>query len=575
MTLIALSPNTSIAKPLALSVAVLLLTLLSRFLYAGIATRRRFRTLRNQGIPTLEPHSIIFGHLKLLQELKTGLPSDAAQDYVWIRIIQNWQTYFPVATECPPVIYLDLWPIMSEPIILVVDPQCAAQMTQETPRPRHPALRWMVKLFTNNLDMLSAPPAQHRVWRSLMFTGFSTKNMIANMPGFVEEMTIFAEQFKALAGKDGAWGDMFTVHEKAVSLTFDVIIRIALDLRGHEQTSGPGELRQALREEMKTLRFPNLRSRLQRMMWSFRRNAARNSKITRDILIPQIRSRLHSSGDISSQKTVVDLAIKEMRRESGKDDHNGLNLEIIDKDFMDTIIAQVKVFMFAGHETTALAICWLFWEISKYPEVLKQLRLEHDKVLGPDSTHAAEVLNQTPHKLNDLRYTTAVVKESLRVHNIALTAREGGSDFQFTVGRNNYPTNGFMLQTSVQAMNHRPDIWPRPTEFLPERFLVPEGHELHPVKNAFRPFELGNNNCIGMELAMTELKLSLVFVVRELDFDFNYAAWYQSRNITAEPPTINGEPAYLTTNRDDLVKSGLPARVRLRSPEIAIEQSIK
>lgn len=62
-------------------------------------------------------------------------------------------------------------------------------------------------------------------------------------------------------------------------------------------------------------------------------------------------------------------------------------------------------------------------------------------------------------------------------------------------------------------------------EFLPERFLVAEGHPLHPVKNAWRPFELGNTRCIGEELAMVEMKLVLALTMRELDFKFDWEGW--------------------------------------------------
>jgi hypothetical protein len=70
-----------------------------------------------------------------------------------------------------------------------------------------------------------------------------------------------------------------------------------------------------------------------------------------------------------------------------------------------------------------------------------------------------------------------------------------------------------------------PDLWPRATEFLPERFLVTDENLLYPPKNAHRPFELGTTRCIGEELAMMEMKLVLILTSRELKFNFDWAGW--------------------------------------------------
>ncbi|KAI0835111.1 hypothetical protein F5Y06DRAFT_144079 [Hypoxylon sp. FL0890] len=69
-------------------------------------------------------------------------------------------------------------------------------------------------------------------------------------------------------------------------------------------------------------------------------------------------------------------------------------------------------------------------------------------------------------------------------------------------------------------------------EFLSERFLVAKGHPLHPVKNTWRPFELGNTRCIGEELAMVEMKLVLALTMREVDFHFDWkglSCWQRHR----------------------------------------------
>jgi cytochrome P450 len=168
---------------------------------------------------------------------------------------------------------------------------------------------------------------------------------------------------------------------------------------------------------------------------------------------------------------------------------------------------------------------WLFYDIRKEPKVLDRLRAEHDEALGSDPTMAARVISQDPHKLNSLRYTAAVIKESLRLHPLASTHRQGSHDFNFVYGRTTYSTYGCLIHTNPSVLHLRPDLWPRVTEFLPQRFLVGKEDPLYPVRNAWRAFELGNTRCIGEELAMMEMKLALVLTLRELDFFFDWEGY--------------------------------------------------
>lgn len=189
--------------------------------------------------------------------------------------------------------------------------------------------------------------------------------------------------------------------------------------------------------------------------------------------------------------------------------------------------------------------CWTLYEVNKYDNVQEALRAEHDEVLGADPHGAADMLRSHPYKIKELRYTTAVVKETLRLHALSETFRKGTPGFDFRINGRSFPTEGCskyiklkqryceqseliavtVIQTNPVVLHLREELWPRPMEFLPERFMVPEGHPLHPSKNAWRPFEMGSMRCIGEELAMMEIVLCLVFTVREIDFDFDWAGW--------------------------------------------------
>ncbi|KAI1462167.1 sterigmatocystin biosynthesis P450 monooxygenase StcS [Annulohypoxylon moriforme] len=556
MAFIPIEPGPGVTRVLLSAVILLLGGLVVRLLYTGIMLRLRFRRMKAQGIPIVEPHSLLFGHLPLLRQLNEGYPSDVHSDYAFKKLIQNWTKYFPTESKCPPLIYLDLWPFMPEAVICVVSPELCYQFTQEKPQPRHVMFKWALTPVTGGIDLISMNMADHRVWRGRLNPAFSSKSLFARVPHIVEEVDVFARLLKEKAGSDGDWGPMFPLYGRACNLTFDLILNMVLGFRAQEQTNGPSPLLEAFRNLIQYTKARNLKNMVERLLPSYRREVARNSKVIHDILVPKILNGLNPSEGVH-QKTVFDLALKNVV--SGK--------EPFTSEFMDVLIANIKIFLFAGHDTTAQTICWLLWEINKAPEVWPRLRAEHDEVLGPDPHHAVEVLRQNPHKINELRYTTAVVKETLRLHGIGPTFRQGSHEFNFVWEGRQYPTYDALVQTMPAAMLLHPELWPRPNEFLPERYLVPEGHPLRPIENAWRPFEMGNMRCIGEGLAMIELSLVLVLTARVLDFDFNYSEWdrLENRDTTKPPGEVDGERAYRCGEGTGCIKDQLPTRVRMRS----------
>lgn len=181
-------------------------------------------------------------------------------------------------------------------------------------------------------------------------------------------------------------------------------------------------------------------------------------------------------------------------------------------------------------------------------------------MLGSDPLDAHARISAEPQLLNQLPYTSAVIKEALRLFPPVGTVRGGTTGFFLThpdTGKR-YPTDGFMLFGCSFAEHRLEDYWARPTEFLPERWLAREGEPLYVRKNAFRPFELGPRNCIGQELAQVEMRMILAMTVRELEFESAYPT---------DAPEVLGEKAYQVFLPGDVtghVKGGFPVRIRLR-----------
>ncbi len=168
---------------------------------------------------------------------------------------------------------------------------------------------------------------------------------------------------------------------------------------------------------------------------------------------------------------------------------------------------EVLTLVLAGHETTANALSWTFFLLSRNPAARARLEQEVDAVLG-DRTPGLE-------DLPSLRYTDAVIKESMRLFPPAwLTARSALEDDE--IGGVAIP-KGSMVFLSPYVTQRLPCYFENPEGFFPERFLDPKIEEL--PKYAYFPFGGGPRVCIGNGFAMMEAKLLLAHIARRWRLD--------------------------------------------------------
>jgi cytochrome P450 len=159
----------------------------------------------------------------------------------------------------------------------------------------------------------------------------------------------------------------------------------------------------------------------------------------------------------------------------------------------------VTVFL-AGQETTALALCWALAAIAQHPHVREELEAEVDRVVGPDVLTEAH--------LPELGYTRMVVEETLRLYPpIWLYTRDALEDDEIL----GHPVPaGTSVLVSPLATHRRPDLWPDPTRFDPQRFTAEQRKGRH--RFAYFPFGGGPRQCIGMHLALHELQIMVAMV---------------------------------------------------------------
>jgi cytochrome P450 family 110 len=186
----------------------------------------------------------------------------------------------------------------------------------------------------------------------------------------------------------------------------------------------------------------------------------------------------------------------------------------------EELMTQMVNLIIAGHETTASTLAWAFQHIHQAPSVRARLVEELRALPEP----------LDPEAVARLPYLDAVCSETMRLTPVApLLGRQLRKSM--TLQGYELPA-GVSVGIAVLQVHRRPDLYPEPEAFRPERFL----------ERTFTPFELlpfggGARRCIGAAFAVYEMKLVLATALRKLDLRLASAAPFRAalRNTTVGP----------------------------------------
>lgn len=192
----------------------------------------------------------------------------------------------------------------------------------------------------------------------------------------------------------------------------------------------------------------------------------------------------------------------------------------------------------AGHETTAVALSWVWYLLAAHPAARERLHAEVD-MLPKDRAPGIE-------DLPDLPYTRAVFEEALRLYPPALGVIRRATENTELDG---CPVPaGSLVFVNIANIHRHGDFWEEPDRFRPERFLAGDrapGHRL-----AFMPFGAGHRVCLGNHFAMAEGVLLLAAIARHFQLELT--------------PGQKVEPEIVLTLRP---KGGLAMRLAERARE--------
>jgi cytochrome P450 family 135 len=157
---------------------------------------------------------------------------------------------------------------------------------------------------------------------------------------------------------------------------------------------------------------------------------------------------------------------------------------------------QLVTLLLAGHETTATGLSWTFERLVRHPAVLARAVTAADD--GDDA------------------YLDAVVTESLRVRPVVPDiTRKLMTDV--TIGQGDRQLRlpaGTFVDPAIYLVLRSPEHYPDPLAFRPERFVGQR-----PDPNVWIPFGGGSRRCLGAAFALTEMRVVLSEVLRNIDLE--------------------------------------------------------
>jgi cytochrome P450 len=341
--------------------------------------------------------------------------------------------------------------------------------------------RFARRLLGNGL--LTSEHELHRRQRKLMAPLFSPR-VVA---GWADEMTRAAE------GTIDRWadGDIVDVVDEMMVLTLAIVGRTLLDVDVTSEADWVGRAlgvanRQASTEAARLVPLPLSLPTLGRL---------RNARAIADLdgLVSQLIADRRRTGGTGSD--ALSLLVGARDEEDGRSMTDG---EVRD---------EVMTLFFAGHETTANLMSWTWLLLAESPETRQRLLVEVDEVLhGAAPSFAA---------LESLPLTLRILKESMRlyppVYGIGRVAER-----DVTIGGVRVP-QGTTVALNIYGMHRRPDLFPDPEVFDPDRF-TPEREAALP-RSAYMPFGSGPRVCIGAHFALMEAHLLLATIAQRISLE--------------------------------------------------------
>jgi cytochrome P450 len=354
------------------------------------------------------------------------------------------------------------------PAVVYHHPDVIKEMFSQGPEDVHAGeANRVLRPFLGKYSLLVLDGAEHIRQRKLLLPPFHGERM-ASYGARIIDVTE-----RSLA----RWPERrrFPVHTHLQAITMDIILRIVFGLEDEAALAPMRERLVAILDQgsIPWLLVPAFQRDLG--PWSPWGKFVRAVQSADELLYAEIRRRRAEGAQ--GRDDVLSLLL-DVRDEDGK--------PMSDEELRDELVT----LLVAGHETTATSLSWALRWILDNPAF--EARLLRELSEG----------EPTPERLGKLPLLDAAVRETLRLQPVVPMV---GRVLQrpMRVGAHDLD-RGTPVLLSIYLTQRRPDLYPDPKRFDPDRFLR---HKYGPSE--WLPFGGGIRRCLGMAFALYEMKMVL------------------------------------------------------------------
>ena len=358
--------------------------------------------------------------------------------------------------------------------VMVFDPEAIKQVFRGSPAHlRAGEANALLGPVVGERSVLLLDGAEHLRQRKLMLPPFHGERM----------RTYETVMLEAADRAIDSWpvGEPFALLPTMRSLTLDVILRAVF---GVEDGARQDELKRRLRAMIDPV---GTRFGVVMMVFSGGRAGRRRMREFEerrrrvDELIFEEIGRRRAAPDLEQREDILSMLVL------ARDEDGGT---LSDQELRDELVT----LLVAGHETTATGLAWAFELLLRNPHVLERTR---EAIAAGDDA-----------------YLDAVVKETLRVRPVIAGVGRVVREQSFEVGEYVIPP-GVEINPSIAGIHRRPDRYPQPREFRPERFLADDAPDTY----TWLPFGGGTRRCLGASFATFEMRAVIRRVLERCELE--------------------------------------------------------
>ena len=258
--------------------------------------------------------------------------------------------------------------------------------------------------------------------------------------------------------------------------------------------------------------------------------------------------------DPEHPRDLIDSYLLEIEKIKNEEEHQ----ELFHGFDPDKQLEQIILDLFsASVETLKTSLLWAIVYMLHNPEERRKVQQELDEKVGP---------NRLP-RLSDmanLPYTRATLYEIMRRSSVVPMGTTHATSQEVKFEGFTIPKNTHVIPL-LHAVHMDPELWDKPEEFRPSRFLVENGTGVQKPEG-FMPFGVGNRMCLGDNLAEKEFFLFFSSILHTFDLELPEGAELPNlRGVAGVTVTPNKfevvfKPRAGRTNNNVSFENGSPLR---------------